>query len=283
MSNPLSVINSFLEDMKKNRPDIIINDYYKYIVPIYKNVVRKSEDSIDLCGTGFFIRTEKNLFFLTCAHVTMECMKSEYKEILIPFFKQEIDFYNVLELAQNMFITNGNGEKKDKVDIFFAKIKPEYVKNLESIYDFFVKADCADSIRNIHLPRKLTAIGYPWTRNKVKKNKLLKSKLYTYTGVELSYAEIDNKRYSIASNILYHCKIKNIADDSELGSNKPKGEGISGGCIFDISEDHPIKLAGMIFEQTEDKSDHDSKIFVGLNIQTIWTFIDACEKGLLDN
>jgi hypothetical protein len=50
-----------------------------------------------------------------------------------------------------------------------------------------------------------------------------------------------------------------------------------------ISEDHPIKLAGMIFEQTEDKCDRDSKIFVGLNIQTIWTFINAYEKGLLDN
>lgn len=160
--------------MKKNRPDIIINDYYKYIVPVYKNVVRELEDSIDLCGTAFFIKTEKNLFLLTCAHVTMECMKSEYKEILIPFFKQGIDFYNVLELAQDTFITNGYGEKNDKADIFFAKIKPEYVNNLESIYDFFVKADCADSIRNIHLPRKLTAIGYPWTRNKVKKKQIIK-------------------------------------------------------------------------------------------------------------
>ena len=276
--NPESTFSVFFENQKKNRPDLLINDYYQYIVPVYKNVIYKDSNSIDLCGSSFFIKTSKGLFFITCAHVVKECLKSEKKEILIPVFVDKVKLFNILdasEIDSPPFISQEMGEDCDKVDIFVQKINLKYESLLVQRFRFFFEKDCCENIKNIHFARKLTTIGYPASKNKVRQNYLLKIDLYTYTGKELEWNEIDLKKYNIASHIIYRCQVNDIRDNSEIGPHKPDAHGISGGCIFDISEETPIKLAGMILEKYYETSEKKNTFFVGLNIQTILNFIKA--------
>lgn len=255
MRNPEEIIKEWFESIKRDNPDLLINDFYKYLVPIYKF----EENDYDFCGTGFFCKLKSRIYFVTCNHVVHECINNSKSPGVYVIYDGHMN--NMLKIVpqSNLFESIGGGRENDNVDIFVCQIESnEIILKIASCYNFFYENDFDLGVPSIHMPRELCAFGFPYTRNKVEwRDSFWKYDLYTYSGKELNWNEYESYEYKLSNHVVFRCNWKE--------SQKPDPHGISGGCIFNISENRKTcMLAGMTFEMKEKEG-----LIAGLNIQAI--------------
>lgn len=262
--DPKEVLTDWYETIKRDNPDLLIEEYHRYLVQIYKF----EQNDFDFCGTGFFCKFNEALYFVTCSHVAHECINDSCKPGVYVMYDDYMNNIIGVVSPDDVFESREGGGLTDNVDVFVCKIESkEEILKIEKQYNFFSSEDFDLGVPNIHISRNLCAFGFPYTRNKVEwRDSFFKYDIYTYSGMELEWNEYGLYKYELPNHIVFRCDWK--------GDKKPDPHGISGGCIFNISENKKILLAGMVFEMKERDC-----IIAGLNIQIVYDFLEHIDSN----